>query len=60
VEIIDDQYPVVLIAGGTLAATVRRMVQANYGGDLDTLLASTVDEYGAAVTHRRPEEVISL
>ncbi|WP_234786853.1 restriction endonuclease [Mycolicibacterium monacense] len=60
VEIIDDQYPVVLIAGGTLAATVRRMVQANYGGDTEALLASTVEQYEAAVTHRRPEEVISL
>lgn len=60
VEIIDDQYPVVLIAGGTLATTVRRMAQANYGGDLEALLQSTIDEYGEAVTHRRPEEVISM
>lgn len=60
VEIIDDQYPVVLIAGGNLAMTVRRMAQANYGGDVEALLQSTVDQYGAAVTHRRPEEVISM
>lgn len=60
VEIIDDQYPVVLISGGTLVATVRRMVQANHGGDLTALLQSTLDEYGASVTHRRPEEVISI
>lgn len=60
IEIIDDQYPVVLIAGGTLAETVRRMAEANYGGDLGALLNSTLDDYGAAVTHRRPEEVISL
>jgi hypothetical protein len=60
VEIIDDQYPLVLIAGGTLATTVRRMAQANYGGDVGALLQSTVDQYGAAVTHRRPEEVISM
>ena len=60
VEIIDDQYPVVLISGGTLAATVRRMAQANHGGDLMALLQSTLDQYGAAITHRRPEEVISI
>lgn len=60
IEIIDDQYPVVLIAGGTLAETVRRMAQANYGGDLMALLGSTVAEYPDAVTHRRPEEVVSL
>jgi hypothetical protein len=60
VEIIDDQYPVVLIAGGTLAATVRRMAQANYGGDLTALLQATANQYVDAVTHRRPEEVLSL
>lgn len=60
VEIIDDQYPVVLISGGTLAAAVRQMAQANYGGDLGSLLDSTVDGYGLAVTHRRPEEVLSM
>ncbi|QSR24039.1 restriction endonuclease [Nocardioides aromaticivorans] len=60
VEIIDDQYPVVLIAGGTLAATVRRMAEANYGGDLNALLQATVDQYADAITYRRPEEVISI
>lgn len=60
VEIIDDQYPVVLISGGTLAAAVRQMAQANYGGDLAALLQSTIDGYGASVTHRRPEEVLSI
>lgn len=60
VEIIDDQYPVVLIAGGTLTETVRRMAEANYGGDVKALLKWTLDEYGAAVTHRRPEEVVSV
>lgn len=60
VEIIDDQYPVVLIAGGTLVETVRRMAQANYGGDVGALLQSTVDQYAGTITHRRPEEVINL
>ncbi|MAU84675.1 MAG: restriction endonuclease [Gordonia sp.] len=60
IEIIDDQYPVILIAGGLLAATVVRMAQANYGGDIEELLKSTVDDYGKAITHRRPEEVISI
>ena len=59
-EIIDDQYPVVLIAGGTLAETVRRMAQASYGGDLQALLRSTADDYADSITHRRPEEVIAL
>lgn len=60
IEIIDDQYPVVLVSGGTLASTVRRMAEANYGGDLDALLQATIDQYADAITHRRPEEVISM
>lgn len=60
VEIIDDQYPVVLISGGTLASAVRQMAAANFGGDLAALLNSTIEGYGAAVTHRRPEEVLSI
>ncbi|MFC6045220.1 restriction endonuclease [Nocardioides hankookensis] len=60
IEIIDDQYPVVLISGGTLASAVRQMAQANYGGDLGALLESAVEGYGTAVTHRRPEEVLSM
>ncbi len=60
IEIIDDQYPVVLIAGGTLVAAVRRIVEANHGGDLGALLTRTVEDYAGSIVHRRPEEVISL
>ncbi|HIT77147.1 MAG TPA: restriction endonuclease [Candidatus Avipropionibacterium avicola] len=60
IEIIDDQYPVVLVSGGTLAETVHRMAQSSHGGDLDALLESTLDQYAGAVTHRRPEEVLSM
>ena len=59
-ELEHDQYPVVLISGGTLAASVRKMAQANFGGDLGALLQATIDGYGEAVTHRRPEEVLSI
>lgn len=60
IEIIDDQYPVVLVAGGTLAAAVRKIAHANHGGDLSSLLRSTVEQYPTAIAHRRPEEVISI
>jgi len=60
IEIIDDQYPVVLISGGTLAAAVRRMAESDHGGDVTAVLQSTVDGYTTSVAHRRPEEVISL
>ena len=58
VEIIDDQYPVVLIPGSVLASTVRRLAAASHDGDLTRLLEGTIEEYGEAVTHRRPEEVL--
>ncbi|MGN0064783.1 MAG: restriction endonuclease [Nocardioides sp.] len=60
IEIIDDQYPVVLIPGAVLAETVRRMAQANHGGDVEALLQTTVDGYSDSVAHRRPEEVLSI
>lgn len=59
IEIIDDQYPLVMISGRTLAETVRRMVAANHGGDLRALLESTVANYDEHITYRRPEEIIS-
>lgn len=60
IEIIDDQYPVVLIAGRTLTETVLRIASASYGGSIEALLQSTADQYAESVTHRRPEEVIGL
>jgi hypothetical protein len=60
IEIIDDQYPLILVSGGTLASTVRRMTQANYGGDLALLLQSTADQYADSITNRRPDEVLSV
>lgn len=58
VEIIDDQYPVVLISGRVLAQTVRRLAAASYDGDVGSLLETTIVDYGTAITHRRPEEVL--
>lgn len=58
VEIIDDQYPVVLIPGKVLAETTRRLAAASFDGDLMALLETTVADYGTAITHRRPEEVL--
>lgn len=60
IEIIDDQYPVVLIPGGVLVESVRRLAAENYDGDVAALLQSTLDDYGTSVTHRRPEEVLYL
>lgn len=59
VEIIDDQYPVVLVNGRRLADVVRRLAHESFGGDVGILLQDIALHYEAHVTHRRPEEIIS-
>lgn len=58
-EIINDQYPLVMISGRTLAEEVRRLAYASFGGDVEALLIDTVRAYSSAVTHRRPEEILN-
>ncbi|WP_020579907.1 restriction endonuclease [Actinopolymorpha alba] len=58
IEVIDDQYPLVLVPGRILVEQVLRLAAADYGADLDALLADVLEGYPAAVTHRRPEEVL--
>jgi hypothetical protein len=58
VEVIDDQYPLVLIGGKTLADEVARMAAASFVGDISLLLSSFVAGYGDAITQRRPEEIL--
>jgi hypothetical protein len=57
-EIIDDQYPILLIDGRHLAEEVRRMAFDSHGGDVDALLAGIEHDYRDAVSARRPEEVL--
>ena len=52
VEVIDDQYPLVLVDGRTLAEQVLRMAAADHDGDLDALLASVTADYDIAITYR--------
>ena len=58
VEVIDDQYPLILVDGKTLAEQVLRMAAADHDGDLDALLTSVTAGYNEAVTYRRPEEIL--
>lgn len=58
IEVIDDQYPLVLVDGKTLAEQVLRMAAADHDGDLDALLASVTSDYGVAITYRRPDEIL--
>jgi hypothetical protein len=59
VEVLDDEYPIVLIPAAVLVEHVRRMAATDHGGDVGRLLEAVVGGYDGAVTHRRPEEVLS-
>lgn len=58
IEVIDDQYPVVLIPGRVLAEEVRRLAAAGFDGDVQALLNMITKEYAELVTSRRPEEIM--
>jgi hypothetical protein len=58
IEVIDDQYPLVLVNGRTLVDHVVRMAAADHNDDLDALLSAITGGYDIAVTHRRPEEIL--
>ncbi|MDQ1248376.1 MAG: hypothetical protein QG597_2748 [Actinomycetota bacterium] len=58
IEVIDDQYPVVLVSGRALAEEVLRMAAASFNGDLRVMLEALVGEYPESVTQRRPEEIL--
>ncbi|MRS12555.1 MAG: restriction endonuclease [Actinobacteria bacterium] len=59
-EMIEDDYPVVLVHGLRLAKEVRLMAYENYGGDVSVLLRSAVEQHPQLVAHRRPEEVLLI
>jgi Restriction endonuclease AspBHI N-terminal/Restriction endonuclease len=58
IEVIDDQYPLILVDGKTLAEQVLRMAAADHDGDLDALLTSITADYDVAITSRRPDEIL--
>jgi hypothetical protein len=58
VEVIDDQYPLILVPGRELVEEVQRMAASDFDGDLHKLLDSIVNDYEGAITARRPEEVL--
>ncbi|GAB4105913.1 restriction endonuclease [Micromonospora taraxaci] len=58
VEIVDDQYPLVLINGRVLVEQVLRMTAQDHDGDLDAHLKTVVEAYENGVTQRRPEEIL--
>lgn len=60
VEVIDDEYPLVLIPGRELADHVARIAAEDFDGDVAALLSAVSEEYATSVTYRRPDEVLSI
>lgn len=59
-EMIEDDYPVVLVHGLRLSREVRMMAYENYGGNVDALLRESAEAHPGLIAHRRPEEVLAL
>lgn len=59
VEVIDDEYPVVLVPGGLLVKEIIKLADLAYDGDVQALLDRASTDYENEVTHRRPEEILS-
>jgi hypothetical protein len=58
-EIVDDEYPIVLVHGARLAQEVRMMAYETHAGRIADLLEALIASGGGAtITHRRPEEIL--
>lgn len=59
-EMVEDQYPVLLVNGRDLVREIRAMARDDHGGDLMTCVEHLVDHRAVPVAHRRPEEILLL
>ncbi|MHB9858568.1 restriction endonuclease [Streptomyces sp. YIM S03343] len=57
-EMVEDQYPIVLINGRTLVEELRSMARDDHGGDLSACIDQVLNGQETAVTNRRPEEIL--
>lgn len=57
-EVLDDEYPLVLIHGLRLAHETLRLAFEHHGGDVDALLSVIDGTYEQRIQFRRPEEVL--
>ena len=59
-EMIEDDYPLVLVHGLRLAREVRLMAYESFGGDVGRLLTTAIESHPTLISHRRPEEVLMI
>ncbi|MFG2293381.1 restriction endonuclease [Streptomyces sp. NPDC048603] len=57
-EMIEDQYPVVLVNGRDLLRELRGMARDDHGGNLTSCIEHILASEDTVVTNRRPEEIL--
>ncbi|CAL9541925.1 hypothetical protein SUDANB120_04263 [Streptomyces sp. enrichment culture] len=57
-EMVEDQYPIVLVNGLDLARELRGMARDDHGGDLEACIEDILRVRETAITNRRPEEIL--
>lgn len=57
-EILEDQYPIVLVHGLNVAQTALQLAHKSGHVDMESYLSTLDDRYGSLISHRRPEEVL--
>lgn len=57
-EILEDEYPLMLVNGKKVAEVVQRMVQTEGHKDLQSLLDATDAEYLSRIQNRNPSEIL--
>lgn len=57
-EMVEDQYPIVLVNGLDLARELRSMARDDHANDLAACLSHILYAQGVPITSRRPEEIL--
>ncbi|MEU8625930.1 restriction endonuclease [Streptomyces sp. NPDC048669] len=59
-EMIEDQYPILLVNGRDLVREIRAIARDDHGGDLIACVEHLVDHRAIPIAHRKPEEILLL
>lgn len=57
-EMVEDQYPILLVNGMTLVDELRKMARDDHRGDLIACIDHILNGHSTVITNRRPEEIL--
>lgn len=57
-EMVEDQYPIVLVNGSALIHELRAIASEDHGGDLTACVEDILIHHSTKTTSRRPEEIL--